>query len=441
LNALEELSWVRERLAVIGRLVVAVAISGPACGPADDVSVGEEGGALNVARCFGSGTSCSRALDTKEVAPSSYRSCGPSERRPLERIFSRDLNADACAALECGLLLERVATAPDGSVWVLGRLQRGGFEDRTLIVSHLSVEGMRLGYAEVVSTRDVHTELQGELAVDDRGHAYVVWYSSYVPSADVDAEEAVWLHEYDAGAQPVGAPLAFRGAAWTLVQAAGSAIALAGNAPDGAEQGFIAQLDRSGSLRFNQTNVPTVGAARGNGVSGLTLSADGQTTLLAERERWDDGSVTLGLTRFAANGNALWDRALTSGYEPGYASVLDSDSAGNVTSWALLSRSLYPTPIMTAFTQMESFDATGQLRWAMRLETPGWDFAAFAIEPASGRIFASSDGILEITSDGSACRVLEPSSPRVSALAAGKRSDLYAIAGGTLTRYGGLSAQ
>ena len=77
----------------------------------------------------------------------------------------------------------------------------------------------------------------------------------------------------------------------------------------------------------------------------------------------------------------------------------------------------------------------------MRLDTGNWQPATLTVEPASGRLFVSGDGILEIASDGSWCRRLEPSSAFANAIALGKRSDLYTINGGTLTRYGGMGAE
>jgi hypothetical protein len=440
---LTELSSVRKALAVAGALGVytAAATALLGCSDAEDVSVGEEAGALNVARCFGSATRCSASPETEDVAPSSFTACTALAPVTLREQFRRDVHADLCAGLECGLTLERVSVAPDGSAWVLGRLQRG-YADVTLVVSHFSIDGERLGHAEVASTRLPSTALDAELSVDDRGHAFVMHYSNHVPDADSSFEEAVWLHEYDGSAQLAGAPVAFRGAAWTYVQAGSNGkIAVAGNAESNAEQGFIALLDRSGSLRWNQTNVPTVGAARGRGVMGLSLYADERTTLLADRQRWDDGSVTLGLRRFGPDGNPLWDRALTSGYEPVFPAALGSDSAGNVTTWALLSRTLHAVSSAFALSQLESFDSEGQLRWAMRFETPIWQAGAFAVEPASGRIFLKTEDILEITSDGGRCRAYDVGSAPTTALALGRSSDLYTLTDGTLTRYGGVSPE
>ncbi|HEY6559869.1 MAG TPA: hypothetical protein VI072_21445 [Polyangiaceae bacterium] len=440
---LTELSWVRKALAVAGALGVHAATASTllGCGGAEDVSIGEESGALNMTRCFGSGTRCSASPGTEDVAPSSFTACTELAPGTLHEEFRRDLHADLCTGLECGLTLERLSVAPDGSAWVLGRLQRG-YDDVTLVVSHFSVDGERIGHAEVVSTRIPSTSLDAELSVDDRGHAYVMRYSNYVPNADSDFEEAVWLHEYDSSAQPASAPVAFRGAAWTYVQAGSNGtVAVAGNAEDNAEQGFIAILDRAGSLRWNQTNVPIVGAARGRGVMGLSLLADDRTTLLADRQRWDDGSITLGLSRFGPDGNPVWDRSLTSGYEPAYPAALGSDSAGNVTTWALLSRTLHAVSSRTALSQLESFDSEGQLRWAMRFETHNWQSGAFAVEPASGRIFVQTDRILEITSDGGRCRAYEVGSTFTTAIALGKRADLYTLTGGTLTRYLGVSPE
>lgn len=440
---LTELRRVRKALAVAGALGVHVATASAllGCGGAEDVSIGEEAGALNMARCFGSGTRCSGSPGTEDVAPSSFTACADLASGTLREEFRRDVHADLCTGSECELALERLSVAPDGSAWVLGRVRRA-HDDVTLFVSHFSIDGERVGHAEIVSTRIPSTTLDAELSVDDRGHAYVMPYSSYAPDADSDAEEAVWLHEYDGSAQLAGAPIAFRGVARTYVQAGSNGkIAVAGNADDNAAHGFIALVDRAGSLRWNQTNVPIVGAARGHGVMGLSLLTDERTTLLADRQRWDDGSITLGLSRFGPDGNPVWDRALTSGYEPAYPAAHGTDSAGNVTTWALLSRTLHAVSSRSALSQLESFDSDGHLRWAMRFETHNWQSRAFAVEPASGRIFVQTDRILEITSAGGRCRAYEVGSPFTTALALGKRSDLYTLAGGTLTRYGGMSPE
>jgi hypothetical protein len=416
-----------------------------ACGGVRDVSTGSEGAEYNLNRCFGERTNCRSAKQAVAVTVPDMLECAGASEASLTLDFAHNVEQDRCSGPACQVTLLQLATAPDGTAWTLGQLRRGD-SNVTILLGHYGLDGTRIGEAEVVSTTNPFTSFDAHLTVDDRGHAYVAWYSVYSPNADAELVEALWLQEYDPLAQQQGTALSFSGTASALVQAgSGGRIAMAANANNNARRGSLALLDRSGTLLWNQTNVVTSGQGSGAGVTGLVLGSGGQSTLLAERGHSREGEVILGLSRFDADGNSVWDLNLAWGFEAGYHATLLGDAAGNIVAAGYLNK-VPPGPELGQPTLVGSFDREGHLRWAMSLYGAGGGVApVLAMEPVSGRIFAlgntaSGSTIFQISGDGQTCqRYSAGAGFDTYTLAVGTHGDLYALSQRSLSRYSGVT--
>lgn len=407
-----------------------------ACDGTDDVHLGEEGSGINVGRCYGDGTRCDAPGAPRSVDPEPLPECVPTERTPLTKEFGFNLETTFCVTLmDCQFEATRLATAPDGSAWVLGYVQQGDFHQK-FTLSRFTADGTLAGNTDVIWTSDRYTGLAAELDVDDEGRAQVVWYSRRSPDADAELEQRVVVETFDASLQRVGDPVTFIGASETLVQAAGGKLALAGNKGVIRGGGWAGVLDASGSLLWNQSHVNSGGNA---GVTALAFAPDASATVLMDRGSGDGVRTRFGLSHFGPNGNALWDLNLTSEFEAGYHGALARDGQGNFAVGLFLKTERFGSGMPTL---LEKFDSAGQLRWAMNVEAGGGGVAPVLVaEPESSRLLvAAGDGLLAIAGDGSSCHayVYGTGLGSARAIALGAARDVYAIDQRELVRYSGL---
>jgi hypothetical protein len=365
-------------------LVLASGLGLIACETEDD-SLGTQGDALNLAECWG--TDCDERVGTETVQAASVGQCDLPAEHALELVWERDLCGGACDP-------KRLVAARDGTAWLLGIREQG---DRVLVLSHVAVDGSLLGEVDVAAISNPNTQVEVDLACDERSHCYVSWYTLYAETADSELIQSAHVQEFDALVQPVAAAIPLSGVAQPLVRAgAAGRFALAGPTWTGAHRGSLALLD-AGALVFTHNNLNTYGRLQGAGVAGLAIDDDGRTAVLAERN-WQMGQpASFSLTRFDATGSPIWDRTLGFGFENGSRASLIADDAGNLTVAGFV-----PPANPALFVQeihVQSLDAEGALRWAYQLH---WNWPAIAVDAPTGRVFALSHGNLKTYEDPNA---------------------------------------
>jgi hypothetical protein len=219
-------------------LVLALGLGMLGC-ETENISVGSEGSALNLARCWG--TDCENRVSAETVEPASVGQCDSPPERALELAWERELCGMPCSAT-------RLVTAPDGSAWVLALNGGSG-----LVLSHHALDGSLLG--EVAVGTNSNPLVETDLSCDQRGHCYVSWYILDAgENADSELSQSAFVQEFDALARPVAAAIPLHGVAKPLVRAGGPGkIALAGPAWNGAHRGSVAVLDAGASKRSRTT--------------------------------------------------------------------------------------------------------------------------------------------------------------------------------------------
>jgi hypothetical protein len=418
-------------------VVFAVGLGLFAC-ETENVSVDSEGEALNLARCWG--TDCER-VRSEPIKAASFGRCDLPPERALDLEWERELCGKACDP-------ERLVAAPDGTAWVLGMSQRGA---RVLVLSHYAVDGSPLGEAEVTTISNPNALVESDLACDQRGHCYVIWYTLYAETADSELIQAAAVQEFDVRVAAVGQPVALTGVAQPLVSGgAAGKVAVAGPASSGAHRGSLAVLD-AGTLLFTQNNVDTYGRLQGVGIAGMATDSEGRIAVLAQRDAQIAGSSRFAITRFDAGGKPVWDRTIAAGFDSGVPAVLVGDDAGNVTMAGFLPPA-DPSGGHGEFILLHHLDADGRLRWAYELH---WGSLDLAVDAPSGRIFALSNAnasepqnyklrefgmIEEITNEGTSCRryTYEYSDYLASYIAVGRSDDIYQVIERRLRRYTGI---
>jgi hypothetical protein len=444
----------------LGYSALAAAFSVSGCAT-KDVSVGTEGTAYNLNRCFGERTQCERRVATELVDESPASECNAPPDGDLKLEFERNFEPELCEdPFSCQFIFDRMAHAPDGSLWVLGHMQVFEPERDTLVLAHLAADGstIALEHIEYPHTKFGAPSVLTNFTVDERGHCYVAACSNFTLSQGEVFADAAWLQEYDQMAQPVGARIEFSsGPAPQLRPGSGARIVYSASAANGAPHGTLTLFDAAGGLVWNQNNI----AIGGIGVSGLVIDAQERITVLTQRDYdGSDATGSWGITRFDAHGNPTWDRTFAKRFEGWMPATLIADSIGNLTVAAVLPTMSQPSSDRFV-AYIQNFSADGELRWVGQYRgVIGWP--VLAADATTARVFVLdySDDVLadragairEISSDGSSCRRHRFELPSWDwdpaarhdmphALVMGKNNDLYVLTQHTLARFSGVKPE
>lgn len=278
----------------------------------ENVLVGTARESLYLNVCMGANTVCEAEPSAEPLAMPAARPCNAEPALELEPDLEVDL-ARICTDMElCQVKASNLAVAPDGTSWVLGAFQ-GGTDAGELWLVRISPEGDVLDSTDPLHGMQAPPEnsvlQRTALAVDERGHAFVMIYEMDAgPNADAPLVERSWLTEYGADGLVANGPRLLTGTGAPHLAIAGDdRLVIAANGMRNARHGVLAALDAQGAL-WSQNGVPTNGQGAGYGVVGVAAGGSG-SFVLAERGRSGD-TVTYGLTRFDAHGNALWGRSL-----------------------------------------------------------------------------------------------------------------------------------
>jgi hypothetical protein len=422
------------RLGLLGGVFLA------GCGDRE-VSLGAEGDAFNLDRCWG--TDCASHATTKTVPAETVATCTPEPGGTLETVFEMDLEQEHCPSLlSCQLGLQKLVLAPDGSAWVLAHRLRN-MSEQTYVLERRAADGTRLAATEVLGTVDPYTHFELDIATDERGHCYVAVYKLYVPTADSELDQDSWIEEFDLAGQHVSTVVAYTGTADGRVSVgAPGKIAVVADARNNAHRASLGVFDRAGALLWNQNNVSSTGSGQGVGISGFVFGADGRSLVLSERDYQVGTPATFGVTRFEADGTPIWDRRLATEFEDGNWASMVSDASGNVTIAGMLPRTDGPPRAV-----VQSLSADGEPRWALEFD---W-FDSALVAGSEGQILGlggytpvaggEAQVLDEIASDGSSCRryVYQNTEYVLHGGALGADGDLYGITQRTFGRYTGLA--
>jgi hypothetical protein len=344
-----------------------------------DISAGNEGTAINLARCYGA--DCGASAQTASAGDDAAEACAEPDGV---------LDAPLVVANPGGLDLHRLALSPDGSIWALGML--GNL--KTLELLRYSADGAVLGTSGVIATAGEHEMMTQDLSVDEAGNAVVAIYTSEAENADVDPTERLTLRTFDPGFQEVGAPLVFRGMADAGVKATVSgSFLLGGDALENATHGVLARVT-DGEPDWIQTNVPSSGSGAGIGVSALALTANGNVGVLAQRSpRWNGGPDTYeyGLSTFDAAGHPVWDLKLPTAYAGGYRAELAALPNGDF----VVNGKLEQDSVLVRRVTKE-----GVFGWAFEMR--GYE-TELAVDAGGRTVAPSFAGIAVISADGQLC--------------------------------------
>jgi hypothetical protein len=247
-----------------------------------------------------------------------------------------------------------------------------------------------------------HTTFNCDLTVDGAGRAVVSVYSVYAATADDPLTEHLVVHTLDSDARPFREALAFRGSGDSFVSGgAGDSFILGGDARDNAARGVLA-LVRGGEPAWIQTAVPSSGAGAGVGVSALTSSPDGETSVLAQRNpRWEAGmpdEYRYGISRFDGAGNLLWNMVLPTAYAGGYRAQMASSPEGD-----LIMRGKLPaaTPDVDKVL-IRKITRAGEVGWAFRLSNSVDD--TVGVDETGRTVATSFKSVVVISADGQTCK-------------------------------------
>jgi hypothetical protein len=211
---------------------------------------------------------------------------------------------------------------------------------------------------------------------------------------------------------------------------------LAGNASDNAARGVLAGV-ADGDAEWVQTAVPSSGTYAGVGVSALSLSLEGEASVLAQRSpRWEPGSpdtFRFGVARFDARGALLWNIEMPTAYAGGYGLGMASTPAGD-----LVLRGVLPAEdVNLQRSLVRQVTRAGVLGWAFSLA--GGPDQALDVDSAGRTVLSLWNTMAIISADGQRCNQYElPVVAGGLRLARGVQvmaSSLYVDGGGFVRRY------
>jgi hypothetical protein len=377
------------------------------CGTGE-VPVGQEGSAINLARCYGEETDCKATAKTNDPVEIGVADC-TAEGEPLEHEL-------VLPALPEPGGVARMKAAVDGGLWVLSH--------EPVRLSRYSASGTLLWTSDALTAPSEFTNFETDLAVDEAGNATVAVYSVYAPNADVDLVESLTANTFDPEGQAVGDPVGFVGISHPrLIGAEAQGFVVAGSGVNGSSRGILSRI-RAGEPEWVQTNVP------GTAIAALALADDGGVSVLSQLNPDGDFDQKLGVSRFDPEGNPLGTLVLPTVYADGYVAAMVRAPNGDVVIDAVLDqrRKL-----------VRRVSADGELGVAVIV--PGWD-PQLDVDGESGRIFVGGiQNVAVIAGDGQAC-ALHAVRPRASGeiitvtqLAAAAPYLYVALAGGEIRRY------
>lgn len=299
-------------------LLAIAALSGAlfAC-EGEQVLVGTTRESLHLNVCMGAHTDCEPKLNAVPLTMPEPRSCAAPLGPALTPDFTISFSDLMCPDEPNGCLgtAQDLAVGADGTSWVL-TAQSDGFSSSGTWLVRISAEGELLGAIDamhgMLAPPNHSVRQETAMAMDERGHAFVLIYEQDGGSnADAPIVERTWLTEYDAKGEIARGPSLFTGIGIPQLSiATDGALLIAANGVQNARHGVLASLDTDGELLWSQNGVRTNGQGIGYGVVGLAAT-DYDAFVMAERSRASGGDfVDFGLTRYDADGNAIWDRVL-----------------------------------------------------------------------------------------------------------------------------------
>jgi hypothetical protein len=354
-----------------------------------DVSVGQESAAFNLERCYGGATKCAASAETIGIE-TGIRDCPEEQLGTLEE-------EQAFSPPPTGFQMDDFKVGPDGSIWALA----GQGSQSDIVVARWSPDGMFVGVSEPLASQAEHTTLSCALTLNGAGHALVSVYSVYAATADDALTERLMIHTLGSDLQKVREPLAFRGSGDSLVQGgAGDSFTLGGDARNNAAHGVLARVT-AGEPDWVQTAVPSSGLGAGVGVSALSVSADGEASVLAQRSpRWEPGApdtYTYGVARFDESGNPLWNLILPTAYAGGWQAYMASMPNGDVVVRGVLASN---DASDQSLVRLVAHD--GRLGWGFRFR--GGIDNAVEVDLTGRTVLAARSSVAVIDANGQSCK-------------------------------------
>jgi hypothetical protein len=353
-----------------------------------DVSVGNEGDAINAGRCYGAATNCRSNLESSDLETGEPKHCDALPEGEL----TEDFSVDVAAFDGCSNGIDQIALGPDDSVWVQGTEQCDYVS--TVWLRHYSADGMLLGRNDEVAVLAEPTQLVWRtITTAPDGQAFLATYELTKDSSNKDEfSELVRVRGFDAQAAPVGEPIVLGNMTIGAISVDGARqITVAGSGPQASHHAVATRLGADGEPLWIHNNLPSRGDVYG--VAGLELFPDGNTALLGARS-----STSYGLLMLDASGNVSWNRTLPFELEHGYRGHLASDAAGNLTVGLQLPN--VGEPPHQGDVAIYSLASSASVNWL-------WYASAtpqIAAHRASGRVVvAGFSGVHVIPQDGQRC--------------------------------------
>lgn len=408
----------RSRIAL---LALGAGLWGAGCG-GNNVSVGQESAVFNLARCYE--TQCQASSPSIGVE-TGIRDCPEVVLGALaaEQEYAPPPDAPRIDKFSVGL---------DGSVWTLS----GPSNSDQIVLSHYSPEGLYLG-----STAPLSAGVDGwaltSLSVDSGGQVLVSLYASYAPTADYPVTELTVIHTFDSALKAVREPLYFRGSGESSLVGAGfDSFNIAGDADDYAPRGVLARVV-AGDAEWVQTAVPSSGTHAGAGITALSVSPEGEASVLAQRSpRWEPGlpeTRRFGVARFDALGALLWNLEMPTAYAGGYGMGMASTPAGD-----LVLRGVLPAEdVNQQRSLVRSVTRAGTLGWAFSL-LGGFD-QSLGVDSVGRTVVSLWNNVAVISADGQRCDQYElpfvAGALRLAAAVQVRGASLFVDGGGVVRRY------
>jgi hypothetical protein len=382
------------------------------CASSDQILLGREqlqhsdGGTCSPGQCADAGSDAGDpgAMPQAPIPPSAPCD-GPIAGQLPFALHVTSAREHLCPGHSCQLDLRKLRPAADGSVWLAADYfgASGPSSSMRTWLAHYAADGTLLGE----TTRSGGYDPQ--LALDDHGQA---WLLSRAP-------EGLTLQRFDATVQPLGAPIAAPDARGLVAQAGQGVLLLTGSG--------VSSYDYEGEFAWSQpTGDP-------GGAYGLAATPTGFAVLSGvARTQMYSG---IDISAHAADGTPLWSGASSVNVAgaPVYRGTLndwtyfyDVDANDNLVLGVVPPSTIPggPNNQLTGVLDLESFDATGQSRWSLRVASafnlglalaPSGEIWVADFEGARPIVRPSIPGqplsaydpsgtIAVISQDGSACR-------------------------------------
>lgn len=354
----------------------------------EDVSVGEEGSAIQLNRCYGENVNCD-GFHSETVVEAERRACAET---PVAAATLDFQVATPVPSFTCAVGAGTMTVADDESVWLQGIYSCD--DGQRVWIRHYSSEGALLGQNDVLTVPWDEALRTVELAPGKEGHVHVAVAKVTFDNGDKDHfSDRLTIYEFDANGSLARAPFSLgRLSSSVLGVGPDGLLTVAGNAAQNAARGLIARFRPDGEPLWIRNDIPSSGAGASWGLSGLRVAADGSSTTVSVRERdYDHDLQRIGLSHVDAQGNAVWDRLLSASSAGGERPVFDQDDGGNVTV-----ATNGPVPVV------QQFSADGESTWSYTLSPPA--AGAIAVQPDTGTIVVGGfQSFVLIPRDGHDC--------------------------------------